>query len=243
MQPMLEHVNLDKVLFIDIETVPQSPGFKNLDTVTQDLWRHKSQFLKRGESDTEEDIYHRAGIYAEFGKIICVSVGYFIYQDKQKVLKLRSFYGDDETSLLTDFSSFLSENFNKSSHLLCAHNGKEFDFPYLCRRLLVNGLKLPSILNIAGKKPWEIQHLDTMDLWRFGDYKSFTPLNLLASIFNIPSPKEDIDGSIVWSVYWVERDIERIVNYCQKDVITTVRLLLSMKGAELLADESIVFEI
>jgi len=240
---MLEHVNLDKVLFLDIETVPQSPYFENLDSVIQELWKHKLQFLKRDEAESEEDVYHRAGIYAEFGKIICVSVGYFIYQDKQRVLKIRSFCGDDETSLLKEFSSFLSNNFNKSSHLLCAHNGKEFDFPYLCRRLLVNRLKLPGILNIAGKKPWEIQHLDTMELWRFGDYKNFTPLSLLASIFNIPSPKEDMDGSIVWRVYWVEKDIERIVNYCQKDVITIVRLLLAMRGAEPLEDESIVFEI
>ena len=239
---MLEHINLDKVLFLDIETVPQSPNFKNLDSAIQELWKHKAQLLRKGEAESDEDVYHRAGIYAEFGKIICVSVGYFIYQDKQRVLKIRSFYGDDETSLLKIFSSFLNENFNKSTHLLCAHNGKEFDFPYLCRRLLVNRLRLPTILNIAGRKPWEIQHLDTMELWRFGDYKSFTPLKLLASIFNIPSPKEDMDGSIVWSVYWVEQDIERIVNYCQKDVITIVRLLLAMKGVEQLEDANIIFE-
>ncbi len=240
---MLEHVNIEKVLFLDIETVPQSPDFKSLDNITQELWRHKAQFLKGFELETVEDIYHRAGIYAEFGKIICVSVGYFIYQNQQKVLKVRSFFGDDETNLLKGFGTFLSKSFSKGSHLLCAHNGKEFDFPYLCRRFLVNRLKLPGILNIAGKKPWEIQHLDTMELWRFGDYKNFTPLNLLASIFNIPNPKVDMDGSRVWSVYWVERNIERIVNYCQKDVITIVRLLLAMKGADLLEDESIVFEV
>ncbi|MBS1764005.1 MAG: 3'-5' exonuclease [Bacteroidetes bacterium] len=236
---MLEKTRLEKILFLDIETVPQAPSFEKLDAKSRELWLNKSKFINKAATD-EDELYNRAGIYAEFGKIVCISTGHFIQNGKEKQLNLQSFYGDDEKVLLSEFKELLDTQFFKSDHLLCAHNGKEFDFPYLCRRMLVNRLKLPAILDIAGKKPWDVQHLDTMELWRFGDYKNYTPLALLAHIFGIPSPKEDMDGSQVWKVYWQEKNLKRIAEYCQKDVITIVQLMLAFRNEKPLADEDVV---
>ena len=234
---MLESIDLSKVLVLDIETVPQYNAYDSMPEKWQHLWVKKAQFLKKEEHDSSQSIYPRAGIYAEFGKIICISVGAF----NGRQFRVKSFYGDDEKILLQEFTHLLSRNYNYPDHLLCGHNAKEFDFPYLCRRLLINNLDIPVALNIVGKKPWEVQHLDTMDLWKFGDFKNFTSLELLASVFDIPTPKDDIDGSMVWSVYWNEKDLERIKNYCQKDVVTVAQLLLRFRGEKLLTDTDVVF--
>jgi len=226
------------ILFLDIETAPQRPDYDDLEMGYKELWDHKAKFLTRNPEDTPASLYERAGIYAEFGKIICITCGFISHQG---VLKIKSFYGDDEKMLLTEFAELLHKHYNTSQHLLCAHNGKEFDFPYLCRRMIINNLKIPSILNIAGKKPWENMLLDTMEMWRFGDYKSFTSLNLLATILGIPSPKDDIDGSQVWKVYWIEKDLDRIVKYCQKDVITLVKIFLRLNELRNIDDEKIEF--
>lgn len=235
---MTEKIRLDKILFLDIETVPQAQSLENLDAKSREFWLNKSKFINKTASD-EDDLYNRAGIYAEFGKIICITTGTITLNGKEKQLHLKSFYGDDEKALLQSFKEMLDEHFYKSDHRLCAHNGKEFDFPYLCRRMLINRIKLPSILDIAGKKPWEIQHLDTMELWRFGDYKNYTPLALLAHIFGIPSPKDDMDGSQVCKVYWQEKALNKIVHYCQKDVITIVQLFLLFINEPTLTDKQI----
>jgi 3'-5' exonuclease len=237
---MLEQIKLENILFLDIETVPQQNSFDGLKEEEKKLWERKAQYLKKEENESSGDIYNRAGIYAEFGKIICISAGCFIRTNGKRSFRLKSFFGDDEKNLLQEFANMLTQHFSGTQHLLCAHNGKEFDFPYMARRMLVNGIKLPHALNITGKKPWEIQHLDTMEMWRFGDYKNFTPLNLLAHIFNVPSPKDDIDGSMVWKVYWQEKNLERIVTYCQKDVVTIARLFLKFRGEGILEDEEIV---
>ena len=237
---MLEQIKLENILFLDIETVPQQNSFDALHDEEKKLWERKAQYLKKEEADDANTIYNRAGIYAEFGKIICISAGCFTKASGKRSFRLKSFFGDDEKKLLQEFANLLTQHFSGSQHLLCAHNGKEFDFPYMARRMLVNGIKLPHPLNITGKKPWEIQHLDTMEMWRFGDYKNFTPLNLLAHIFNVPSPKDDIDGSMVWKVYWQEKNLERIVTYCQKDVVTIARLFLKFRGEKILEDEEVV---
>ena len=232
---MLDNIHLENILFLDIETVPQYPDYNEVPENFQALWNAKAKnFIK--ENETPADVYRRAGIFAEFGKIICISVGYF----KAKQFRIKSFHGDDEKQLLMEFSALLNVHFSKKESLLCAHNGKEFDFPFMARRLLINGLKLPVLLDIAGKKPWEVNLLDTMELWKFGDYKSYTSVHLLASIFNIPTPKDDIDGSKVYEVYWQEKNLQRIVTYCQKDVITIAQLFLRFKGEQLLNDEQIV---
>ncbi len=237
---MADNLNLEKILFLDIETVPQFESYARLPGFDKDLWDYKALHLKKVDTDTAESLYPRAGIYAEFGKIVCISVGWFMTESSRRYFIVKSFWGDDETDLLLKFRELLTNNYNKSSHLLCAHNGKEFDFPYLCRRMLLNKVRIPDILNIGGKKPWEVQHLDTMDMWRFGDYKSYTPLKLLTHIFNIPSPKDEIDGSEVWHVYWKDKDLRRIVKYCQKDVVAVARLLLTLRNEGELNDSEIV---
>ena len=232
---MLQQLNLERVLFLDIETVPQHANYKDVPERLKTLWDKKAGFLAKTEESPEE-LYGRAGVYAEFGKIVCISVG-FIHSGE---IRLKSFYSHNEKELLQDFSELLTGFFGRNDQLLCAHNGKEFDFPYIARRLLINGLPLPHLLDIAGKKPWEIQHLDTMELWKFGDFKNYTSLNLLTAVFDIPTPKDDIDGSKVYSVYYEENDLQRIMEYCQKDVVALIQLMRKYKGQDLIADDFIV---
>jgi len=233
---MLENIDLQQIMVLDIETVPQYPSFDEVPIEFQQLWDQKTRFQRR-DGETPGEFYARGGILAEFGKIICISVGIFSSKTEKLNLRVKSFYGDEEKEVLQSFIDILKKQ--ADTLIFCAHNGKEFDYPYLCRRMLINGLKIPVQLNLHGKKPWEILHLDTMDLWKFGDFKNYTSLKLLAAVFGIPSPKDDIDGSMVNDVYWKENDIERIRTYCEKDVITTARILLRFKSLPLLSDEQI----
>lgn len=233
---MLETLDLHTILVLDIETVPQYKTFDEVPELFKELWDKKTIY-QRKNGETADEFYPRAGIWAEFGKIVCISVGMFNAQGGELNFRVKSFYGHDECDILTQFIALLAKQ--SSSLILCAHNGKEFDFPYLSRRTLINQLCIPAQLRISGKKPWEVAHLDTMDLWKFGDYKNYTSLNLLAAVFNIPTPKDDIDGSEVNSVYWQENDLERIKTYCQKDVITTAQLLLRFKSLPILTPEQI----
>lgn len=233
-------LSLHNILFLDIETVPQSPAYTDLSDDWKKLWDTKSTSLvKYHEGQTNETLYPRAGIYAEFGKIVCVSCGVIQGNGEQRKIALKSFYGDDEKKLLTEFIDMLNKWATGEPKFLCAHNGKEFDFPYLCRRMIINGLDIPSMLNISGKKPWEVNHYDTLELWKFGDFKSYTSLNLLAHILGVSTPKDDIDGSMVWEVYWKEKNLERIVTYCQKDVVTVAQIFLRMNGEHLIKEENI----
>ncbi len=241
MSTVLENINIHDVLFLDIETVPGVNGYNKLSPQMKELWNHKAGFLKKSEEETPELLYNRAGIYAEFGKIICIGVGFFNSNaKKKKEFRLTAFYGDDEKQLLQDFAALLNKHFNGTEHLLCAHNGKEFDFPFLARRMLVNKIKIPFVLDVGGKKPWENSLLDTMQLWRFGDYKQYTSLTLLAALFNIPTPKDDMQGSDVHRVYWQENNLPRIATYCCKDTLTVAQLYLSYRGEDLLKDKEIV---
>ena len=236
-------VPVNNILFLDIETVPQYADYNSLPKDWKELWDVKATSLLRyHEGETVESIYHRAGIYAEFGKIICISCGFIQSNDREKKIVIKSYYGDNEKLVLAEFSDMLKKWTLEEPKFLCAHNGKEFDFPYLCRRLIINGVPVPSILNISGKKPWEVNHLDTLELWKFGDFKSFTSLNLLAHTLGIPTPKDDIDGSRVWSVYWNDKDLMRIVNYCQKDVITVAQIFLTMQGEAIIKPENIEYK-
>ena len=233
-------IQLSNILFLDIETVPQHDGHENLPVGWKELWDLKASYLIRNkETETVQSIYSRAGIYAEFGKIICISCGVIQGLGEEKKIVIKSFCGDDEKRLLHDFCEMLNRWCNDGSKYLCAHNGKEFDFPYLCRRLIVSHLGIPEILKLHGKKPWDVPHLDTLELWKFGDYKSYTSLNLLAHALGINTPKDDIDGSRVHEVYWKEKNINRIVTYCQKDVVTVAQVFLRMQGESLIKPENI----
>jgi uncharacterized protein YprB with RNaseH-like and TPR domain len=227
------------ILFLDIETVPLYATYSEVPEQWKGLWGKKADILiKDKEKDDAASIYNRAGIYAEFGKIVCVSCGIINGSGAGRKLTLKSFYGDDEVTLLKDFCELLNKWAGREN-VLCAHNGKEFDFPFLIRRIIINRLPIPVLLQLAGKKPWEIPHLDTLEMWKFGDYKNFTSLNLLACALDVPTPKDDIDGSMVWQVYWEEKDLERIVTYCQKDVITVAQVYLRLAGEPLILTENI----
>jgi hypothetical protein len=215
-------IDFSKILFLDIETVSQEKSYDQLNERMQKLWSHKAEQIGKGdENATPESLYDRAAIYAEFGKIVCISVGFF----NGSRFRLKSFCDHDEKALLKEFATMLDRYYNTPDSQLCAHNGKEFDFPYIARRMLVNGIQIPRILQVAGKKPWETNFLDTMEFWKFGDYKSYTSLELLCAILDIPTPKDDINGSEVGRVYWQENDLQRIQTYCQKDVLAIAQLM------------------
>ena len=231
---------LNNILFLDIETAPQFASYHEMPESWKMLWDIKAGYLIRNKEDESfESVYPRAGIYAEFGKIICVSCGFIQGTGEQKKIVLKSFSGDNEQLVLHEFAEMLKKWSATEQRYLCGHNSKEFDFPYLCRRMIINNIPIPSILNVSGKKPWEVNHLDTMDLWKFGDFKNYTSLNLLAHALNIPTPKDDIDGSMVWEVYWKEKNLSRIVIYCQKDVVTVAQILLRMMGEPLIKTENV----
>ena len=232
-------VKLNSILFLDIETVPE---YENWDATSDDLkllFETKTEYQRKDEI-TPEEFYERAGIWAEFGKIICISVGYFVENEHKRQFRIKSFFGDDEQKLLQNFNQLLEGHFSKAEHVLCAHNGKEFDFPFLARRMIINNIKLPQKLNLFGKKPWEVAHLDTLELWKFGDYKHYTSLKLLTKVLGIPSPKDDIDGSEVAKVYYQEKNIKRIVEYCEKDTLAVAQILLRFNNEPLLKEKDIV---
>lgn len=232
---MLYSLHFEKILFLDIETVPMVEKYDLLPEKFRKLWDRKCEFLKTNEADTPDALFKRAGIYSEFGKIVCISSGLFSNDE----FRIKSYFGDDEKALLNEFAELLNKYYYRKEHLLCAHNGKEFDYPYIARRMLINGIKLPNILNMAGKKPWDVPHLDTLELWKFGDFKSYTSLDLLTAVFGIPTPKEDIDGSMVGDVYYKDRDISRIVEYCQRDTLAVAQLLRCYTGKKMIPEDKV----
>ncbi|HEY9184363.1 MAG TPA: 3'-5' exonuclease [Salegentibacter sp.] len=235
---MLHKINLENILFLDIETVPETASFQELSEDKKVLWEDKTQY-QRKEEYTPEEFYDRAGIWAEFGKIVCISVGFFNFKNEERNFRITTFSGA-EKQLLRDFSALLEGHFFQPYHLLCAHNGKEFDFPFIARRMLIHDLPLPSKLNLFGKKPWEVPHLDTLELWKFGDYKHFTSLKLLTNILGIPSPKDDISGSDVCRVFYEEKDSQRIIKYCEKDVVAIAQIILKFRQEKLLEEAEII---
>lgn len=236
---MLEKIKSENILFLDIETVPEHANYDEVDESVKELWGKKTKY-QRKEEFTSEEFYERAGIWAEFGKIICISVGYFVANDSERNFRITSYSGG-EKQILLDFKGLLDNHFSKPYHLLCAHNGKEFDFPFIARRMVIHQIELPNALNLFGKKPWEIPHLDTLELWKFGDYKHYTSLKLLTSILGVPSPKDDIDGSQVAEVYYKEKNLDRIIDYCEKDTIAVAQVFLKFKIEPLLTDKEIIY--
>ncbi|MDC6470690.1 3'-5' exonuclease [Flavobacteriales bacterium] len=236
---MLQNINYNKILFFDIETVPLTYEFKDLEERAQGLWDRKTRFLQERDNLSPDELYEKAGIYAEFGKVVCISMGFVLQKEGETQIRVKSIANENEKILLQEYIDLLNSYYNSPDFLFCAHNGKEFDIPFLCRRILINGLKLPFMLNVAGKKPWEIKHLDTMELWKFGDFKNYTSLDLLTYIFNIPTPKDDMDGSQVAKVFYEERNLDRIIHYCEKDVIATIQLFRKYQGDSIIDEEFI----
>lgn len=240
--------DLKRILFLDIETVTSQPTYDELSADMQKHWLRKSKNIRTSKEFDSDDTrasqlyFDKGGIFAEFSKVVCISVGLLsIKGDKIKSLRLRSYFGHDEAKLLSSFADVLNKHFNRTNrNSLCGHNLREFDVPFICRRMLLNGIKLPALLNIPGKRPWQTPHLiDTLEYWKFGDYKNFTSLDLLTSIFGLPTPKDDLDGSLVGEAYWINNDLPAIVNYCEKDVVSVVQLYLKFNGLPLVDDEQI----
>lgn len=230
---------LENILVLDIETVRGTATYDELPDRLKAQWDRKSNFIDRDGDQTPTETYEdRGGIYAEFGKVITISAGFFTKADGEWHFRVRALANEEEGTLLSDFCDLLNK-FDQSKLILCAHNGKEFDFPYLSRRMLVNGVPLPPVLNISGKKPWEVNFLDTMELWKFGDRKNFTSLELLTTIFDIPSSKSDIDGSQVGAAYYENGALDQIAAYCSQDVIVTAQLLLRLNQMPILPENNI----
>lgn len=239
---MLNTTKLEDILFLDIETVPEVYRYEELDEDLRELWAGKHRYIIERDGCTAEELYDKAGIYAEFAKVVCVSTAIFYEKDGQLKLRVKSFSGEDEKALLADFARMLDRfSSAKPDRFICGHNICEFDVPFLARRTLLQGLPLPDLLNLAGKKPWEVRHIDTMNLWKFGDYKHFTSLALLARIFDIPTPKDDISGADVGKVFWEDRDLERIRTYCEKDTITVGRLMQRFRNSAMIEDDQIEY--
>ena len=228
-------------LIIDIETTSGNENIENLSPQLKKHWERKATFIRNPEDKTPYELYQdRAAIYAEFGKVIVIGMAFFHEQQGMPALRVKSLASHDENDLLSRFKNFIESKFDQDHLRLCAHNGKEFDFPYLCRRMLINDIKIPWSLNMTGKKPWEVNHIDTMELWKFGDWKSFTSLDLLTTIFDIPSSKTELDGSMVTKTYYEEKDgLKKIEEYCQKDVIATAQLYLRLNNLTLIQNDQI----
>jgi predicted PolB exonuclease-like 3'-5' exonuclease len=238
---VLNQIQLTDLLVLDIETVPGVADFQQLPDYWKELWMDKISKTMPENSTPAEVYVQKAGILAEFGRIICISTGFFYHDsDGKTCFKLKSISGDDETELLKSFIDLLDRFTEKRGRFaFSGHNLKEFDIPYISRRMLIKGVPLPSSMQFSGKKPWETNLVDTMELWKFGDYKNYVSLKLLAEVLGIPTPKDDIDGSMVREVYYAEKNLPRIVNYCQKDVVTVANIILRFKNLPLLAPENI----
>lgn len=234
------------ILFLDIETAGMVKSFTDLSQAMQELWQVKARLISRNKELSSEEgaelFSQRAGIYSEFARVVCISVGFFEYsKGKQKTFRTKSFYGD-ERKILKSFIQLVKAHFDKpKKQAISGHNIREFDIPFLCRRMVIHALKVPKMLDLKGKKPWQVpQLLDTLELWRFGDYKNYTSLKLLATVLGVPSPKEDIDGSMVHSTYWDEKDIKRICEYCERDVVTSAKVFLRIHNMDLPKDLKLV---
>ncbi|CAL1519954.1 ribonuclease H-like domain-containing protein [Chitinophaga sp. MM2321] len=238
---MLPNIALDQLLLLDIETTPATQAFEQLPEDMQGLWLEKIAKTAPVSENGVEAYADRAGIYAEFGRVVCISAGFFSLENNRYHLRLKSFYNDDESLVLNGFLELINKFHIKHPRFLFAgHNIKEFDIPFICRRSVVHQLSLPLPLQLHGFKPWEMPMLDTLHLWRFGDFKNYTSLKLLTAVLGIDTPKDDIDGSMVGKVYWQDKDLERIAAYCQKDVVAVAQLLLRFKRIPLLQEEDIV---
>ena len=234
-------VDFNNCLVIDIETVGGVSSYDQLSERLQKLWEYKCTFFRDADQKTPAELFaERAGIFAEFGKIVTIAAGFVWYnQERELSLKVKAFSGHDEASILNEFNQMIDKSFEQPKLTFCAHNGKEFDYPYIARRMLVNGINLPQCLQFHDNKPWEIKHIDTMDLWKFGDRKSFTSLDLLAAIFEIDSSKGDMDGSMVNNAYYLEDGLERIAEYCKADVVVTTQLFLRLNSLPAIKEENI----
>ncbi len=230
---------LEQIIFIDIETVPIFHHYKEMSKEMQTLWNKKADRINPSSQDHAKTYQEKAGIYAEFGKIIVIGLGYFKKKENSLTFRMKALKNNNEKDLLEEFNQLLTDKFSSKAYRFCAHNGKEFDYPYLCRRMLINQMEIPTLLEIRGKKPWEINHLDTLELWKFGDYKHYTSLDLLCSVLNVPTSKTTIDGSKVAEKYYKENALTEIAEYCLRDVLATARVYQRLTNNSIIEEKNI----
>jgi 3'-5' exonuclease len=234
---------LRNILFLDIETASQMTDYQQLSDRIKALWDKKVMYLRNDDELSNQEMYFKkAAIYAEFGKVICIGFGGIYFdENEQMCFRVKTIYGHDEAEILQQFKQILEKHKAGNTLMLAAHNGKEFDFPYICRRMLLNNITLPRPLQLSGKKPWEIPHIDTMEMWKFGDGKQFSSLELLAAIFDVPSSKTEMDGSEVNVAYHHNNELEKIQRYCKQDVIVLAQLYLKLNSLDMIKEDNIQF--
>ena len=233
---------INNLLLLDIETVPQFENYDLLSPAWQTLWNDKISKTVPENTIPKESYKNRAGILAEFGKVVCISTAfYYLNEEKQTSLKVKSIFGENEKEILVAFIQVCNKVYFHNPHFQFAgHNVKEFDIPYLCRRMIVNQLALPEYLLIHEKKPWEVKIFDTLNWWKFGDHKNYISLHLLANVLGLPTSKDDIDGSMVQDVYYKEKNLQRIADYCEKDVILTANIILRFLNLPIVQGENVM---
>lgn len=233
--------NFKNILFIDIETASGVNTYTTLTENMQKLWLRKARSLMNPLQKPLEDLYfERAALFPEFGRIISIGMGFLFYnKNKELSLKVKTISNKNEKDLLLEFNQFIESTYPSKELSLVAHNGKEFDFPYLCKRMLVHQLVIPKALQLQGKKPWEVVHQDTIEWWRFGDKKGYVSLELLAEIMGIGNVKTDLSGDKVNYTFYIEKDLEKIKKYCAEDVITLAQLFLRFNFIDYIQEKNI----
>lgn len=209
--------NILKTLFIDIETVAQKSNFGKLSPSFQNLWTHKANQLNYVQEAnvpySVEDAYVKnAAFYPEFGRIVCISIGMFIQRNTEVEFVSKSFYADNERGLIKDFLNCYQKYFNHSDrYKLCGHNVIEFIIPFIGRRSLIHGLKLPSKFNLMDRKPWQLDYVrDTLSMWKFGAFKNAVSLETLCTVFDIDT-QDIFPGEDVHRRYWEEQAYDEIM--------------------------------
>jgi len=229
----MKDIPIESIIFLDIETVSLFPNLLLADDATKKEWARK--IMKTNPTITPallDDTYkEQAALHPEFSFITCISVG-MVKGGKVYIKNIFGFDHDEERTLeiFCETMQKIIEKMERLQPKLCAHFGKGFDYPFISKRMLVHGMTIPNILDSYGKKPWEITNLDTHEIWKMGGFNSAS-LSAIAHAFGIPSPKDDIDGSQVGHVYWVDSKIDRIATYCAKDVFALINIFRCMQGS------------
>jgi len=230
-------VELDKILFVDIETVGAEKDWdtlvKNKPDLAYQFETYLDWFQKRFPEDADKDVseifVNRSALVPEFGKIVCISFGSV---NEDGTHKLGSFYGHDEYDILRKTQKVLV-GANKRNMYLCGHNVKGFDIPYMAKRMIINGIMPPALLPGHDVKPWEKRAIDTKELWQYGNYGQLASLELMCLMLGVDNPKtSEVTGNKVHNAFWIDNNIDGIVKYCEKDVdvlIDVMEKLLNLK--------------
>ncbi len=239
---------LKQMVFIDIETIRGKKTYNDVITenpALDDYWQTKhtqireKEPLSYGHIEDSAEMYEKmAALYPEWGQIVCISIGQIKFDEDGNPIKFttKSFSGLYEKILLEEFNETASKIMSKYPRMQwVGHNIKGFDMPYIIKRSLINGVRVPNVFHLQKQKPWESQLIDTNDVWKFNGWNG-ARLGLLTEILNIPSPKQDMDGKMVSDVFWEDGDLNRISEYCEMDINATANVMLRISGMDIITD-------